>query len=133
MSITAGDSAATAGGIPLREIYGPRGDDSRYAEDIGDPGAFPYTRGKYRSGYRSGPWIDRNLCGIGSAAQTNERLKFLIAEGQSGLAIVPDTATQSGFDYDPPWGSPLVGLQGVPLACVEDMRVMCEEIDLASV
>jgi methylmalonyl-CoA mutase N-terminal domain/subunit len=123
---------ASASGIPLQDFYGPREGDPRYGT-IGDPGSFPFTRGKYRGGYRTGSWIARNLCGTQSARETNERLKFLIAQGQTGLAVVPDTATQSGFDYDHPWGAPLVGLQGVPLACVDDMAVMCDGIDLAAV
>lgn len=124
----------TASGIPLKSFYGPSAGDARdYSERIGDPGAFPYTRGKYREGYRTGPWIARNLCGTKSAAATNDRLKFLVSQGQAGLAIVPDTATQSGMDYDHPWGAHLVGLQGVPLACADDMAAMCDGLDLGTV
>jgi methylmalonyl-CoA mutase N-terminal domain/subunit len=127
-------AVVSASGIPLKEFYGPaEGDRAGYDEEIGDPGQFPYTRGKYAAGYRTGSWIARNLCGTHSGAATNERLKFLIAQGQKGLAIVPDTATQSALDYDHPWGAPLVGLQGVPLAHVDDMAAMCEGIDLAAV
>lgn len=124
----------TASGLPLKSFYGP-GDANGavYDEQVGDPGAFPYTRGKYRDGYRTGPWIARNLCGTESAAATNDRLKFLVSQGQAGLAIVPDTATQSGMDYDHPWGEHLVGLQGVPLACADDMAAMCEDIDLGTI
>ncbi len=128
------DPAVTGSGIPLQSFYGPPSDDaSDYSTRIGDPGSFPYTRGKYREGYRTGPWIARNLCGTESAAATNDRLKFLVSQGQDGLAIVPDTATQSGLDYDHPWGAHLVGLQGVPLACVDDMAAMCDSIDLGAV
>jgi methylmalonyl-CoA mutase N-terminal domain/subunit len=122
----------TASGIPLKEFYGPD-EDRVYNESIADPGLFPYTRGRYPAGYRTGSWIARNLAGTHSGAATNERLKFLIAQGQTGLAIVPDTATQSALDYDHPWGAPLVGLQGVPLACADDMAAMCDGIDLAAV
>jgi methylmalonyl-CoA mutase, N-terminal domain len=133
--VTVTDDAAvhSASGIPLRSYYGPPVEDPAYAERVGDPGSFPYTRGKYPQGYRTGSWIARNLCGLRSASETNDRLKSLIQQGQTGLAIVPDTATQSGFDYDHPWGTPLVGLQGVPLACVDDMAAMCDGIDLGSV
>jgi methylmalonyl-CoA mutase, N-terminal domain len=123
----------SASGIPLKEFYGPSEPSRSYAEEVGDPGQFPYTRGKYAAGYRTGSWIARNLCGAHSGSLTNERLKFLIAQGQCGLAIVPDTATQSALDYDHPWGAPLVGLQGVPLAHVDDMAAMCDGIDLAEV
>jgi methylmalonyl-CoA mutase N-terminal domain/subunit len=123
----------SASGIPIDPFYRPLHPSDDYLKRVADPGAFPYTRGKYSRGFRSGTWIARNLCGIESAAATNERLKFLIDQGQAGLAIVPDTATQSGLDYDHPWGAPLVGLQGVPLACVEDMAAMCDGIDLGSV
>jgi methylmalonyl-CoA mutase N-terminal domain/subunit len=127
------DVPISASGIPLREVYTPEEPTEHYKSEIGDPGSYPFTRGKYRRGYRSGLWIARNLAGTKSAAATNERLRFLIAQGQSGLAVVPDTATQSGFDYDHPWGAPLVGLQGVPLACVDDMAAMCDGIDLPSI
>jgi methylmalonyl-CoA mutase, N-terminal domain len=123
----------SASGVPIKPFYGPAEPPDDYRERIADPGSFPYTRGKYPQGFRSGTWIARNLCGIESAAVTNERLKFLIDQGQAGLAIVPDTATQSGLDYDHPWGAPLVGLQGVPLACADDMAAMCDGIDLGSV
>jgi methylmalonyl-CoA mutase N-terminal domain/subunit len=126
-------SIAAASGIPLKAFYGPTDVDRSYAREVGDPGQFPFTRGKYAGGYRTGLWIARNLAGTESARATNERLRFLIAQGQRGLAVVPDTATQSGFDYDHPWGAPLVGLQGVPLACVEDMASMCDGIDLAAI
>jgi methylmalonyl-CoA mutase N-terminal domain/subunit len=129
-----GDPPTSASGIPLRDFYRPSRDAQAIYEDrIGDPGSFPFTRGKYRSGYSSELWIARNLAGTQSAVHTNERLRFLIAQGQTGLAIVPDTATQSGLDYDHPWGEPLVGLQGVPLACVDDMAAMCDGIDLKSI
>jgi methylmalonyl-CoA mutase N-terminal domain/subunit len=124
---------SSASGIPLKEFYGPADASRSYEEVVGDPGRFPYTRGKYAAGYRTGSWIARNLCGAHSGAATNERLKFLIAQGQHGLAIVPDTATQSALDYDHPWGAPLVGLQGVPLAHIDDMAAMCDGIDLAAV
>ena len=126
-------SVAAASGVPLKDFYGPADTERSYEREVGDPGQFPFTRGKYAGGYRTGLWIARNLAGTESARATNERLRFLIAQGQRGLAVVPDTATQSGFDYDHPWGAPLVGLQGVPLACVEDMATMCDGIDLAAV
>ncbi len=123
----------TTSGIPLEPFYGPRRGARPDYDRIGDPGEFPFTRGKYATGYRAERWIARNLAGMHSASETNERLKFLIRQGQRGLAIVPDTATQSGLDYDHPWGAPLVGLQGVPLANVEDMKAMCEGIDIGSI
>jgi methylmalonyl-CoA mutase N-terminal domain/subunit len=122
----------TASGIPLEPFYSPRDGAPGY-DRIGDPGQFPFTRGKYPTGYRGEKWLARNLAGTHSASETNERLKFLIKQGQRGLAIVPDTATQSGLDYDHPWGVPLVGLQGVPLANVEDMKAMCDGIDIGSI
>ena len=121
----------TWSGIDLKSSYGPADSaDRNYEKALNDPGAYPYTRGKYPEMYRETGWISRNLAGLESAAATNIRLKYLLSHGQRGLAVVPDTATQSGLDYDHPFGAPLVGLQGVPLACREDMQAMCDGLDL---
>ncbi len=121
----------TWSGIDLKSSYGPAdGGDRNYEATLNDPGQYPYTRGKYPEMYRETGWISRNLAGLESAAATNIRLKYLLSHGQRGLAVVPDTATQSGLDYDHPFGAPLVGLQGVPLACREDMQAMCDGLDL---
>ncbi|MDX6234059.1 MAG: methylmalonyl-CoA mutase, N-terminal domain, partial [Nocardioidaceae bacterium] len=127
----AASRSSTWSGIPLKPSYGPADSAGRdYDSTVNDPGAYPFTRGKYQQMYRDSGWISRNLAGLSSAADTNVRLKYLLSHGQGGLAVVPDTATQSGLDYDHPFGQPLVGLQGVPLACREDMRVMCADLDL---
>lgn len=121
----------TWSGIPLKSSYGPMDANGRsYDETLSNPGTFPFTRGKYPEMYRETGWISRNLAGLSSAAATNVRLKYLLSHGQRGLAVVPDTATQSGLDYDHPFGAPLVGLQGVPLGCREDMQMMCDGLDL---
>lgn len=125
------DRESTWSGIPLQASYGPADvRDIDYRTEVGDPGEHPFTRGKYPRMYRDEGWISRNLAGLSSASDTNERLKFLLEQGQRGLAVVPDTATQSGLDYDHPFGRPLVGLQGVPLACIADMEAMCDGIEL---
>lgn len=121
----------TWSGLHLDPVYEPEHvREIDYETMIGPPGSFPFTRGKYQEMYRTSGWISRNLAGLSSAADTNSRLQYLLEHGGRGLAVVPDTATQMGLDYDHPYGRPLVGLQGVPLASKDDMRAMCEQLDL---
>lgn len=90
----------------------------------------PFARAGHPEMYRKRFWITRQLAGLETAAATNQRLQYLIANGQTGLAIVPDTPTQLGLDSDHPLGARSVGTQGVPLCTVEDMEQMLEGIDL---
>nr|HID57629.1 methylmalonyl-CoA mutase [Desulfobacterales bacterium] len=117
--------------IPVREKYGP--DDVKgltYKEDINDPGSFPYTRGIFPDMYRGRLWSMRELCGYGSPAATNQRLKYLIGEGESALNVIGDLPTQYGIDSDHPCAEGEVGLEGVPVDSVRDMEIMIEGINL---
>lgn len=115
--------------IPLKSIYGPGDIQSLdYKFDLGDAGEFPFTRGIHRKMYRQKLWIARNLCGLDSPWETNERIKYLQKEGQEGIAVVPDTHTMLGIDGDHPLAQASVGTQGVPLACIEDMDAMLKDI-----
>jgi methylmalonyl-CoA mutase, N-terminal domain len=132
--VPAAASGTTWSGIPLRPFYGPDGaPDGSYADKLGDPGSMPYTRAPYPQMYRHRLWITRQLCGLDTPEATNDRIRYLISNGQTGLAIVPDTPTQLGLDSDHPLGKRSVGTQGVPLCTVEDMDDMLAGVDLADV
>ncbi len=126
-------SDVTWSGIPLKPFYGPSTPDSNYESKLGDPGVMPFTRAGHPEMYRKRLWITRQLAGLDTAAATNQRLRYLIANGQTGLAIVPDTPTQLGLDSDHPLGARSAGTQGVPLCTVDDMDRMLEGIDLRSI
>src|SRR5512147_3264534 len=97
-----GDEGAvrTSSGIPVKNVYTPNDVEFDYEVDLGDPGRYPFTRGIHEEMYRRKAWSTRNLCGLESPLKTNERLRYLMREGQSGIAIVPDTPTQLGVDAD---------------------------------
>ncbi len=118
----------TWSGIPVKNVYTPDDVAVDYGKDLGNPGTYPYTRGIHEQMYRRKPWGTRNLCGLESPLKTNERLRYLMREGQSGVAIVPDTPTQLGVDADHPLVAPQVGTQGVPLYCLRDMDEMLQGI-----
>ena len=80
----------TISGAPLRPLYGPEQAPLDYERDLGYPGQFPFTRGVHPSMYRGRLWTMRQFAGFGSARQTNERFKFLLAHGQTGLSVAFD-------------------------------------------
>ncbi len=127
-------SGRTWSGIDLKTFYGPADASGRdYAQSIGDPGSMPFARGGHPEMYRKKLWITRQLCGLETPTATNARLRYLIEQGQTGLAIVPDTPTQLGIDSDHPLGARSVGTQGVPLCTLGDMDRMLEGIDLGGI
>jgi len=116
---------------PVPPLVGPpdlAGND--FLTDIGYPGAFPYTRGIHRSGYRSKLWTMRQFAGFGTAADTNERYKFLLAHGQTGLSVAFDLPTLMGYDSDDPFAEGEVGMCGVAIASIEDMDRLFQDIPL---
>ena len=124
----------TLSGLPVDPLYTPqslRGQD--YARTIGYPGEFPYTRGVYPSMYRDKLFTMRQFAGFGSAAETNERYRFLLAEGQTGLSVAFDLPTLMGRDSDDPEGQGEVGRCGVAIDSLEDMDQLMAGIDLAKV
>jgi len=128
------DSPLTGSGIPIKRLYVPV-DISRfdYFEDLGFPGKPPFTRGVYNEMYRKQLWTQRQVCGYGTAEETNERLRLLNKIGQTGLNIVPDTPTIYGLDSDDPLAEGEVGREGVAIDSLEDMRDMLEGIPLDEV
>ncbi|MGA8206443.1 MAG: methylmalonyl-CoA mutase family protein [Candidatus Dormiibacterota bacterium] len=124
----------TLSGLPVDPLYTPgslAGQD--YADTIGYPGEFPYTRGVYPSMYRDKLFTMRQFAGFGSAAETNERYRFLLAEGQTGLSVAFDMPTLMGRDSDDPLGEGEVGRCGVAIDSLEDMEQLFSGIDLGQV
>ena len=101
-----------------------------YNEDIGFPGEYPYTRGVQATMYRGKEWSIRQYAGYGTPAETNERFKFLLSEGQPGLSVAFDLPTQLGYDSDDPLAEGEVGKVGVAIDTLADMETMFEGIPL---
>ena len=104
-----------------------------YDQKLGHPGEYPYTRGVYGSMYRSRLWTMRMFAGFGSAEQTNQRFKALLAAGQGGLSTAFDLPTLMGYDSDHPLSKGEVGKCGVAVASLADMEVLFDGIDLEQV
>jgi methylmalonyl-CoA mutase N-terminal domain/subunit len=122
----------TISDMPVEPVYGPE-DVTGDAERIGWPGEFPFTRGPYASMYRGRLWTMRQFAGFGGAEDTNERFRFLLAQGQTGLSTAFDMPTLMGFDADHPRSRGEVGREGVSVSTLEDMRRLFADIDLAQV
>jgi methylmalonyl-CoA mutase N-terminal domain/subunit len=124
----------TLSGLPVDPLYTPaalRGQD--YAATIGYPGSFPFTRGVYDSMYRDKLFTMRQFAGFGTAAATNQRYRFLLEQGQTGLSVAFDMPTLMGRDSDDPLGRGEVGRCGVAIDSLEDMARLFEGIDLSQV
>jgi len=102
-------------------------------EALGDPGSFPYTRGPHRTMYTERLWTMRMFAGFGSADDTNQRFKYLLEHGQTGLSTAFDLPTLMGRDSDDPLALGEVGRCGVAIACLADMRRLFDGIDLGCV
>jgi methylmalonyl-CoA mutase N-terminal domain/subunit len=120
-------------GIPIEPSYGPEPAPRDYATLLGDPGTFPFTRGIRPDMYRGRLWTMRQYAGFGTARQTNERFRHLLAAGQTGLSAAFDLPTQMGLDSDSPRAAGEVGRAGVAIDSVEDMHLLFDKIDLAAV
>jgi methylmalonyl-CoA mutase N-terminal domain/subunit len=120
-------------GIPVKSAYHPEAPPRDYAKTLGDPGVFPFTRGVQPDMYRGRLWTMRQYAGFGTARQTNERFRHLLAAGQTGLSVAFDLPTQMGLDSDLPRSIGEVGRAGVAIDTVEDMHALFDQIDLGSV
>ncbi len=101
-----------------------------YARDLGDPGRFPFTRGIHETMYRGRLWTMRQFAGFGTAEETNERFRYLLAHGQTGLSTAFDMPTLMGYDSDHPRSLGEVGREGVAVDSLEDMRALFAGIPL---
>jgi methylmalonyl-CoA mutase N-terminal domain/subunit len=107
--------------------------DLDYARDLGDPGAFPFTRGIHPTMYRGKLWTMRQFAGFGSAEDTNQRYKYLLAHGQTGLSVAFDFPTLMGYDSDHPRSAGEVGKCGVAISSLADMEDLFRGIPLDQV
>ena len=124
----------TVSSVPIDALYTPDDLDGFDPEtDLGYPGQYPFTRGVHASMYRSRLWTMRQFAGFGSPRQTNERFKFLLEKGQTGLSTAFDLPTLMGLDSDDPRSLGEVGRLGVAVDLLDDMTELFDGIDLADV
>ncbi|MDA0999008.1 MAG: methylmalonyl-CoA mutase family protein [bacterium] len=123
----------TASGLPLKRIYTALDAAETPIEDIGLPGRYPFTRGPYPTMYRGRLWTMRQIAGFGTGADTNERFKYLISQGQTGLSTDFDMPTLMGYDSDHPMSHGEVGREGVAVDTLSDMEALFDGIDLTKI
>src|SRR5206468_7663004 len=123
----------TASGFPLQCTYTPEDIAGMRFEDIGFPGQFPFLRGPYPNMYRGRTWTMRQIAGYGTASDTNERFRYLLAQGQTGLSVDFDMPTLMGYDSDDPFSEGEVGREGVAIDTLDDLEALFEGIDLESI
>ncbi len=118
----------TDSGLRIEPLYGP--EDLDYRPELGYPGEYPYTRGVQPNTYRGRIWTMRQYSGYSTAADTNQRFRYLLDQGQTGLSVAFDLPTQIGYDSDHPLAMGEAGKVGVPICSVEDMEVLFDGIPL---
>jgi methylmalonyl-CoA mutase N-terminal domain/subunit len=121
----------TVSGRPIRPLYtslDTRNDE--YLRDLGLPGEYPFTRGPYQTMYRTRLWTMRLFSGFATAEETNERYKFLLERGQTGLSVAFDFPTLMGYDSDDPMSEGEVGKCGVAISSLADMETLFDGIPL---
>lgn len=128
----------TVSGVDIDELYTPdsvkgAGRDEHYFEKIGLPGEYPYTRGVHQTMYRGKLWTMRQFAGMGTPKQTNERFKYILAQGGTGLSTAFDLPTLMGYDSDHPRSLGEVGKCGVAVDTLADMEIIFGDIDLSQV
>src|SRR5712691_11164694 len=123
--------ATTQSGMPVKRLYTPADTASLdYERDLGFPGLYPYTRGVQPTMYRAKPWTMRMFAGFGSAEETNERFKYLLAHGNDGLSVAFDMPTLYGYDTDDPKAEGEFGTCGVAVSSLADMEILFQGIPL---
>jgi len=124
----------TDSNISLERVYTPRSvKDLDYNRDLAFPGEYPYTRGIYSTMYRGRLWTMRQYAGFGTAEQTNQRFKYLLKQGQTGLSVAFDFPTQVGYDCDHALAKGEVGKAGVSVSSLRDMEILFNGIPLDKV
>jgi len=130
------DHFTTDSGLEIDAVYSVEDSDqtsASYIENLGFPGEYPYTRGVQPSMYRGRLWTMRQYSGYSTAKDTNERFKYLLEQGQTGLSVAFDLPTQIGYDSDHPFSNGEVGKVGVPISSLEDMEILLDSIPLDQV
>jgi len=120
-------------GLPIEPLYTAADLAPGLEERLGRPGEYPYTRGVYPSMYTGRPWTMRQYAGFGTAKESNERYRHLVAQGTGGLSVAFDLPTQMGYDSDDPFVTGEIGKVGVAIDSVADMEVLFDGIPLDSV
>jgi len=125
------DEFLTSSDIPVNRLYTPADiANLDYFEALGFPGEYPFTRGVYPTMYRARFWTMRQYAGFGTAEQTNQRFKYLLSQGQTGLSVAFDFPTQVGYDCDHPMARGEVGKAGVSVSTLKDMEIVFDGIPL---
>lgn len=127
------DAFETWSGIGMPDVLTPADVPIDYLRDLGMPGEYPFTRGVQPTMYRSRLWTMRMFAGFGTPEQTNQRFKFLLAQGQTGLSTAFDFPTLMGYDSDSPRSLGEVGMCGVAVDTLRDMDVLFQDIPLDQV
>ncbi len=123
----------TSSGIPVQAIQIPKDSNNKYLIDLGFPGEFPFTRGVQPSMYRGRLWTMRQYAGYASAKESNQRYRYLLDQGQTGLSVAFDLPTQIGYDSDDPLAHGEVGKVGVAISSLDDMATLFRDIPLGDV
>lgn len=127
------DEFTTASFTPVKPLYIPKNIDDDYKNKLSFPGQYPFTRGIQPTMYRGKFWTMRQYAGFGTAKSSNERYKYLLQQGQSGLSVAFDLPTQIGYDSDDPIAAGEVGKVGVAIDTLADMETLFEGIPLDKV
>lgn len=121
-------------GMLVKRLYTPEDIETLdYLRDLGFPGEYPFTRGVHATMYRGRLWTMRMFAGFGTAADTNQRFKYLLKEGESGLSTAFDYPTIMGYDSDHPMARGEVGICGVAISSFQDMEILFDGIPLDQV
>jgi methylmalonyl-CoA mutase N-terminal domain/subunit len=125
---------ATDSGVDINTVYTPLDlKDMDYERDLGLPGEYPFTRGVQPNLYRGRLWTMRQYAGFGSAEETNQRFRYLLEQGQTGLSCAFDLPTQIGYDSDHPLAQGEIGKVGVAIDSLADMETLFDQIPLGNI
>jgi methylmalonyl-CoA mutase N-terminal domain/subunit len=127
------ETFTTISGIENEPLYSPDNTEIDYERDLGSPGSYPFTRGVYPTMYRGRLWTMRQFAGFGTAEETNERFRYLLDHGQTGLSTAFDMPTLMGYDSDHARSLGEVGREGVAVDSLDDMETLFAGIPLAEV
>lgn len=123
----------TVSGEKIKPLYTPEDLEDQGFDEIGFPGQYPFTRGIHSTGYRGKVWTMRQFAGFGSPEDTNQRFKYLLANGQTGLSVAFDLPTLMGYDSDHEMSIGEVGICGVAISSLKDMEILFDGIPLEQV